>query len=327
MNVTVESRRVNLPDFFIVGAAKSATTSLHTYLKQHPNIFLPERKELYFLAFGGETPCFKLADGTPREKVGVNREEYFKIYRNTPEACLAGDTSSWYLYYYKEVIRNIQELYGTQAGKIKIIMVLRNPVDRAWSHYSMHRGMGIIDLPFPEAAAPGSGSFRERITGPDAGYFPGYDYIGFGMYSRQVEAFLEAFDQVKIFLYEDFSENSRAVIDEITRFLGLEPLDRLKKEKRLNVSGAPRSGLAALVSRLVFRPYFLKKLFRSLLPAPLRYKIKMNISRFLFKKKYMSREDRRMLIDIYRRDIRLLEKTLNRDLGAWLNENGQNSRL
>jgi hypothetical protein len=319
MKVTVNNRQVVLPDFFIVGAAKGATTSLHAYLKQHPKIFLPERKELYFLALGGETPRFKLAEGTPREKVGVTREEYFKIYKSSPEECVSGDTSSWYLYYYKEVIRTIQELYGSQAGKIKIIVVLRNPVDRAWSHYCMHLGQGIINLPFHDAIAPGMNSFREKINDPDAGYFPGYDYIGFGMYSRQVEAFLEAFDQVKIFLYEEFDKDNRTVVNEITRFLGLEPAEQLEKGKRLNVSGEPRSGLAALLGRLIYRPYFFKKLFRSLLPGRLRCKIKMNISRFLFKKKYMKKEDQQLLIDIFREDIRRLQKLLNRDLSHWLN--------
>jgi hypothetical protein len=303
MKVIVNDRRVNLPDFFIVGAAKGATTSLHAYLKQHPKIFLPERKELYFLAFGGETPRFKLADGKPREKVGVTREEYFNIYENSPGGCVSGDTSSWYLYYYNEVIRTIRQLYGSQAGKIKIIMVLRSPVDRAWSHYSMHRGQGIIDLPFKDTIVPGTNSFREKINDPDAGYYPGYDYIGFGMYSRQVGAFLEAFDRVKVFLYEEFNTDNLAVVNEIIRFLGLEPMGQLEKGKRLNVSGVPRSGLAALVGRLIYRPYFFKKLFRSLLPGRLRYRIKMNISRFLFKKKFMSREDRQMLIDIFREDI------------------------
>ncbi len=249
--------------------------------------------------------------------MGVTREEYFKIYENTPEGCVCGDTSSWYLYYYKEVIRNIKELYGPQAGKIKIIMVLRNPVDRAWSHYSMHLGQGIIDLPFNETIAAGKNSFREKINDPDAGYYPGYDYIGFGMYSRQVGAFLEAFDRVKIFLYEEFNNDNLAVVNEIIRFLGLEPPGQLQKGKRLNVSGVPRSGLAALVGRLIYRPYFFKKLFRSLLPGRLRFKIKMNISRFLFKKKFMTREDRLMLIDIFREDIRRLHGILGRDLSAW----------
>jgi hypothetical protein len=319
MKVTVNNRQVGVPDFFIVGAAKGATTSLYNYLKQHPKIFLPEKKELYFFAFGGETPRFKLADGTRRERVGVTAEEYFKLYEKSPGGCVPGDTSSWYLYYYKEVIRDIRKFYGSRAGDVKIIMVLRSPVERAWSHYCMHRGMGLMDLTFREAVVSGPGSFREKIIDPGAGYYPGYDYIGFGMYSRQVQAFLEAFNRVKIFLYEDFSKDNRAVVNEIIEFLGLEPVDNLKTGRRLNVSGAPRSRWAELVGRLVYRPYFLKRIFRWIFPGRFRYKIKMNISRFLYKKNRMSREDRGFLIDIFREDILRLQDILGRDLSAWLN--------
>lgn len=318
MNILVEKERVKLPDFFVVGAAKGATTSLHALLSQHPNIFLPEQKELYTFAFNGETPRFKLADGTPREKVGCTWNRYFKIYDNCPENCLAGDTSSWYLRYHKAVITNIRRLYGESSEKIKIIMVLRNPVERAWSHYSMHLGQGLIDLPFRDTIT--GGEFRKRIADAEAGYYPGYDYIGFGMYSGQVQAFLDAFgqDNVKVFLYEEFQKDNLTMVNEVFRFLGLEPAEQIKTGKKLNISGTPKSGLAETIGKLVYRPFFLKRIFRSILPAGLRYKFKRNISRFLFKKTDMKNEDRSILIDIYREDIDKLQMLLNKDLSTWL---------
>jgi hypothetical protein len=304
-----------LPDFFIVGAAKGATTSLHWYLKQHPKIFLPERKELYCFAFDGKTPRFKLADGKPREPVGVTWDEYYDIYANAPAGCLAGDTSSWYLYYHKEVIETIRQRYGARARELKIVMVLRGPVDRAWSHYCMHRGQGLIDLPFSQTIK--QGDFRDRVIDRTAGYYPGYDYIGFGMYAEQVKAYLDAFDRVKIFLYEDFSRDSQGVVREIFQFLDLEPLEDLEKGKRLNVSGAPRSAAAALVGRLVYRPYLFKKLFRFILPPTWRYRIKTGIGRFLFKRERLDPGDRQALIDMFRPDILRLQELIDRDLSVW----------
>lgn len=315
MIVTIDKEEVRLPDFFVVGAAKGATTTLNSLLKQHPGIFLPERKELYFFCYNGETPRFKLADGTFRKEVGCTREEYVEMYRDAPVDCLAGDTSSWYLYYHDVVIRNIRALYGEEARKLKIVMVLRSPVGRAWSHYSMHLGHGLIDIPFREAVVPGA--FREKLQG-DGGLYPGYDYVGFGMYSRQVEAYLGAFDDVKIILYEDFGKDTEGVTGDIFSFLGLESKVLLRAGKRLNVSGAPKSRLAALVGRMVYRPYGLKRFFVPLFPEGLRYRIKTGLSRFLFKRTAMSAADRSLLIDIYRDDILRLEKLIHRDLSPWL---------
>lgn len=305
----------NLPDFFIVGAAKSATTSLYSYLQQHPRVFLPAQKELYFFSYNGAAPRFKLADDTVREPVGCTAPEYFRFYENCPAGSLAGDTTSWYLYYHKEVIANIKNLYGRNAEKLKIIMVLRNPIDRAWSHYSMHKGQGLIGIPFSEAI---EGKFRDRITNPANNYYPGYDYIGFGMYAAQVKAYLDAFPHVKIYLYEEVNKNAPAVVNDMFEFLDLAPLEELKDQKRLNVSGAPRSRSAAFVSRMLYRPYAVKKVLRSILPARLRYKIKMNVSRFLFKRQLLSSRDRETLVQIYRDDIRQLGEIIGKDLSGWL---------
>ncbi len=315
MIVTVDNENVRLPDFFVVGAAKGATTTLYSHLKQHPKIFLPERKELYFFAYNGETPRFRLADGTFRKEVGCTKNEYIEMYRSSPGECLAGDTSSWYLYYHEAAIRNIRAIYGDKARGLKIIMVLRNPIERAWSHYSMHLGHGVIDISFREAVT--SGAFREKL-GLEGGYYPGYDYIGFGMYSRQVEAFLGAFDNVKVLLYEEVGKDTDGAVNEIFEFLGLEPGVELNEGKRLNVSGVPKSWLAGIVGRMVYRPYGLKRLFVPLIPEGLRYRIKTGISRFIFKKAVMSPGDRKLLIDMYREDILRLQKIVDRDLSSWL---------
>jgi|GEM_PF-267760 len=320
MILRVQDRELRFPDFCIVGAAKSATTSLYTCLKKHPGIFLPDRKELYYFAFNGETPKYRLADGTPREKVGCTGDEYIKMYESSPEGSILGDTSSWYLYYHHDVIRNIQELYGSDARKVKIIMVLRNPVERAWSHYCMHHGQGLIDLSFREAINSAPGSFRSRIFEEIDGnrLYPGYDYIGFGMYSAQVESYLEAFDHVKVYLYEDYCKNPDGLIDDLLGFLGLESVGKLSDDQRSNISGAPKSKAAAFLSRLIYRPYLIKKVFRRLLPEELRYKIKTDVSRYLFRREELQQEDRRLLIDIFSQDIGKLQESIKRDLSSWV---------
>ncbi|MGD2086274.1 MAG: sulfotransferase [Candidatus Aminicenantes bacterium] len=307
------NQKVRLPDFFIVGAAKSATTSLFSYLKQHPKIFLPERKEMYFMVFNGLSPRLKLTDGTYHPAVGCTREEYFETYKNSPEGCLLGDVSTWYLYFHETVIPNIIAFYGDEARKVKIIMVLRNPIERAWSHYCMHQRTGIIDIPFLEAIT--DDSFKSQLKD---GYYPSYDYIGFGMYYRQVKAYMDAFDDVKVFLFEDLRNNALEKVKKIIQFLDVEPVGNLETGKRLNVSGTPKSSLAAAVSHLIYKRNVFKKIIRPLLPRDLRYKLKMEAGRFLFKKNPLKPEHRQVLIDIYRDDILRLQKLLDRDLSQWL---------
>jgi len=314
MIIKTDSSERRLPDFFIVGAAKSATTSLYAYLKQHPQIFLPERKEMYFLAFKDRKPQrFKLTDGTFHKKVGCNADEYFSTYENCPGTYVAGDASTWYLYFYSNVIKNIKTLYGSFARSPKIIMVLRNPIERAWSHYCMHRRSGIIDISFEEAI--NSDTFRGLVN---EGYYPSYDYLGFGMYYRQVKAYLDAFDQVKILLFEDMHTNEGAVINEVIQFLGLYPINQLRQNKKLNVSGKPKTKFAAMISHFVYRRNILKKILRPFLPQNFNYKLKMGISRYLFEKDPLKPKDRELLIDIYRNDILQLQELLGRDLSPWL---------
>jgi hypothetical protein len=313
MIIPVNNHKLRFPDFFIVGAAKSATTSLFAYLKQHPKIFLPERKEMYFMAFNSLPPRFKLMDGTFHPPVGCTREEYIQTYQNSPEDSILGDVSTWYLYFHETVIKNIINFYGDEARKAKIIMVLRNPIERAWSHYCMHQRTGIIDIPFTEAIT--SDSFKKRLND---GYYPSYDYIGFGMYSQQVNAYIDFFTDVKVFLFEDFRDNPEANTNDIIQFLGLKPRGQLETAKRLNVSGTPKSILAAMISHLVYKRNIFKKLLRPLLPRDLRYQLKMGASRFLFKKNPLKPEHRRMLKEIYHEDILCLQRLLGRDLSHWL---------
>lgn len=308
MQLMQGNKPITLPDFFIVGAAKSATTSLYALLKQHPGIFLPPRKELYTFAYDGKTPVFTLENGTTRPPVGCTWDEYYSMYNKCPDTSIAGDTSSWYLYYYKEVIPALRKMYGNRASEIKIIIVLRHPVDRAWSHYTMHYGQGTISLPFSEAIK--QGTFREKVTAPGSSIYPGYDYIGFGLYGRQVEAFLDAFPNTYIVSFGDFCKDNKKTVDGILRFLGLEPVEHMKSEKQLNVSGEPKSRLAHWVTGFIYRPNKLKALFRRLVPLSIRDRLKSEASRFLFKKLKLSETDRELLKEIYRDDIQYLENVL-----------------
>ena len=111
------------PNFLIVGAAKSGTTSLFHYLKQHPEVFMPDLKEPQFLV------CEKIKGRL--HKYIDSAAEYYELFEKSTEKC-AGEASVFYLYYFEEAIKNIKKELGSD---VKIIIVLREPVSRAISAY------------------------------------------------------------------------------------------------------------------------------------------------------------------------------------------------
>ena len=121
-----------LPNFLIVGAAKCGTSSLHNYLNQHPDIFMPSYNKLGMKV---KEPRFLIKDLVKnRLPNGVwSFEEYKSLFTDVKNAKLVGESTVLYLYYYEHAIKNIKHYLGKD---VKIIIMLRNPIDRAYSAYS-----------------------------------------------------------------------------------------------------------------------------------------------------------------------------------------------
>jgi len=123
-----------LPDAFIVGAAKSGTTSLYQMLASHSGLFFPKgEKEPFFFCFANKKP--EGLESSIIDRVTWEEEKYFELYANAPKDAVAIDASTAYLYRYEETIAHMKQYYGKDLASVKIIMLLRNPVERAWSHY------------------------------------------------------------------------------------------------------------------------------------------------------------------------------------------------
>ena len=150
LTTTFEKNKFRLPDFIIPGAAKSGTTTLYRVLAGHPELYFPEnRKEPFYFSFGGEAPVYE--DRAFVNHLIWNTREYLDLYRGAGDDQLAGDASTSYLYTHKEAIRNMRALYGNQLREVKIIILLRNPVQRAYSHYTYLVRNGFETRSFEEA--------------------------------------------------------------------------------------------------------------------------------------------------------------------------------
>jgi hypothetical protein len=314
MNVVCRGESIRVPDFLIVGAARSGTTMVYSFLDRHPRIFMPREKEPMFLSvYGQGWSQIDVRTGRRATYVIESLDDYLNLFRPARNGQLIGEASTRYLYQYPVTIGNIREIYGEKAGDLKIIILLRNPADRAWSNYLLKRRNGEEGLPFEQAIR--EEVVRERLQ---KHYTPGFDYVGFGRYFRQVKSYLDNFPQVKILLFEDIMKNLTRAKWDICEFLGVEAWQIDKDEKKLNVSGSPKNKLAGVVANLVYRPGRWKSFLKFLVPFKMRAGVKYRLSERIFLPDRMNPELKNRLAAVYRDDILDLSRLIKKDLSGWL---------
>jgi len=141
---------IKLPNFLIVGAPKSGTTSLYYYLKEHPEIYMSKLKEPHFFSKECKNLPFR---GPKDESLGSTKymnltwEDYQNLFKGAITYKAVGEASADYLYYFKCSIKNIKKYLGNP----KIIIILRNPIERAFSAYLHMLRDGREYLSFREA--------------------------------------------------------------------------------------------------------------------------------------------------------------------------------
>ncbi len=291
----------NKPDFLVVGSAKSGTTSLFNYLNEHPEIYIPEVKECRF--FSQLPKNFKGLGAEFFPNSGITDEnEYFSLF-DGHENQVCGDISNDYLYYYKTSIENIKKYLG---DKVKIIIILRNPIDRAYSNFLHHVREGWEDCSFEEALIKETWRMKNNWAWS-------YHYVAVGMYYKQVQAYLENFENVKIFLFEDLNDK-RLFLKEIYDFLEVENID-VATDKVFNASGYPKS---KLIHSVFHKKSIIRRIGRTFVPEKYRDKILNAIKNKNIKKIPMKIETREYLKEIFRDEIEKLSGLLNKDLSNWL---------
>ena len=290
------------PDFLIVGAAKSGTTSLYYYLKQHPHIFMPAIKEPFFYVIvEGKDENILL----PHDTVD-SLDEYRKLFKDASPLQVKGEASVGYLYLHERTIKNIKK-YHSRWNKLKIIIILRNPVDRALSHYLHYCMFYNEKLTFEEI-------INAYISKNISKY---YEYIiDYGFYYPQVKAYKENFEHVKVYLFDDLKRDAKKLIKDIFEFLEVDSALEIDTNIKTNPSGMPRN---RFLTDLMMKENPAKSIIRLILPEKLRAKISTGIKKhLLFKKTTMNEKTRKLLEELYRHDILKLQDLIQKDLSAWL---------
>ncbi len=298
-----------LPNFIIVGAAKSGTTSLYQYLKQHPDVYLPVIKECKF--FSDMKTNYK----GPGDEVDLNNQiikeftAYRSLFSGVDNEIAVGDVSPDYLYYYVQSIRNINRVLGKN---VKIIIILRNPVERAYSKYLHNVRECFETLSFEDA-------LNEENERKRKNWGWGWYYVSTGFYSQQVKAYIDNFNQVKVFLYEDLENNPLDLMKNICEFLETDSSFKLDMSVKFNVSGVPKN---KLLNNILVKPNIFKTVTKFLSKSFLANERMGKIKEFLrsqnLEKPEIKSETRKYLYSIYREDILKLQNMINRDLSHWL---------
>lgn len=215
MVFTFKRREVERLDFIVPGAQKSGSTALHYFLSQHPRIALPDRQELHF--FDDEEVFSR----------PVDYEVLHRHFRPIGRSTITGEVTPSYLYW-KPAIERIHA-YNPQ---IKLVILVRNPIDRAFAHWNMQRFKDHEPLDFLDALK----EEQRRIAQPLSIESRRFSYVDRGFYSAQLERVFKFFkrDQVKIVKFEEFRDRKQETLDVIFDFLGLKRL-RVGRDKDRNV--------------------------------------------------------------------------------------------
>jgi hypothetical protein len=293
---------MTFPNFLIIGANKGGTSSFYVYLSRHPEIFMSEIKEPMFFLFYDEEKKEKAAvhekepewvDWKPISDLG----EYKKMFNAPAGVKAAGEASTAYLANPVCAAR----IYKFNPG-MKIIVILRNPVSRAFSNYLMYVRLGHEKKAFRTVV-------KEELGGKRA-YLPqGRHYLQLGYYHDSLKTYIDQFgkENVKVYLIEELKERPEWLFEDVFTFLGVDPSYKPDVSEKFNVNEK--------VIRLNLYGDLIKRAVNSV-----RY------SRFVprFIKRYLNAEIRidagskEQLKRLYREDILNVQKLIGKDLSAWL---------
>jgi hypothetical protein len=307
---------MNLPNFLIIGAAKSGTTSLYAYLKQHPEVFMCVPKEPTFFGNEGTTGLFNGPydeDRAYHSRVITNLQDYTALFNNVASEKAIGEASIYSLYLPKAPAQ-----IKKYIPKAIMFAVLRNPAERAYSAY-LHtvrqaRERHSFSIALQEEP--------KRIL---QNWNPLWHFKAMGFYSEQVKRFYETFDrdQVHIYLYEDFLKKPLLTIKEVFDILSVDTSFNPDTSTRYKTSYVPKS---PAIEKFLYKARGHVQ-FSRYWPSQWQQRHGRQISDFLERLAQRNRvppppmpEDvRSALLEDYRDDIFRLEDLLRRDLSHWRN--------
>ena len=285
-------------DFFIVGAPKAGTTSLYHYLNEHPQVEMSSQKEPDYFS-----------DAAIQEQgmyYGKNRidteEKYNTLFNTQKKDVIFGEGSVSYLFY-PNVAQDIKA-YNPIA---KIIIMLRNPIDRAFSHYLMDYRLGLVSDSFEDI-------INKKSKHKNAHLFY-QQYIKVGEYAVQLKRYFDIFDKENILLidYEDFKSDVTGTVNSVYSFLNVSAEFSADVNKKHNTFTMPKNKLI----RFMYSFVVIRNILSFIFPKNMVKAVRLILFRKNKKPKLLE-ETRNQLKHYFSNDVRLLESIIGKDYSKWI---------
>ena len=317
----IEPRMLKAPNFFVVGTVKAGTTSLYNYLQEHPQVYMSPIKEPHHFATDMRVSEFNpfyarnlktdITEDLAGELSEINmiaaivhsRPQYLELFRDVKDEKAIGEVSTSYMY----SATAAEEIYKFNP-KAKIIISLRNPVSRAYSHYLMNYRSGAV-----------RGQFHDELVADINRQPKGWGisrlYLDHGYYHQQVQRYFNLFprEQILVLIFDELSKDPEGTMKRVFDFLGVETGFKSDTNVIHNKAKVPVSGLA----RKIINHQQLIRIAGMIVPKKIR--------RYVLSKLYTSKnlpefkpETKELLKQYYRKDILATSELIGRDLSHWL---------
>tara|TARA_B110000003_G_scaffold76605_1_gene78233 strand:- start:1784 stop:2617 length:834 start_codon:yes stop_codon:yes gene_type:complete len=261
------------PNLFLVGAPKAGSTLLWTMLKEHKDIFFstnPE-KEINYFSYD------ELTHNSYYKDYKVKSEyDYLKVFKKGQLVKYLVDGSVSY-FAYPSIPKKLYE-FNSDA---KIIVIVRDPVLRAFSHYNMDKRMGYVTEPFSEYLMNKDNKHDQYL----------HQYIENSLYYKHVNNYLEYFDRNQLFILQ--LEKINDDFDRLCEFLDIEKLKLESNNERINANKVPTN----IISRTLQHNRYLATILKKIIPR----KIVRSFNFLLYKKaeKVQLKESEKLLLEKY----------------------------
>jgi hypothetical protein len=264
-----------------------------------------------------EPGYFFLEEGKPLTRPGKiaknftywKLDDYLSLFNEVTTETAIGEATTFYFY-----IEDAAKRIHATIPHCRLIAILRNPVDRAFSDYMLHYGLLEIE-PLDDF----HGAILAELNQPDhfTNWWDERRYVNAGLYYTHISRYLEIFDssQIKILLFDDFKQNTPMVLKEIFRFLGVDEEFVPDTKFQYNTSGIPQN---ALIHDFATKPNQLTDALRKVVPESFKTKVMGVLQRINYEKPQMDDATREFLGNIFREEILKLQDIIDADLSDWL---------
>lgn len=295
-----------LPNFLIIGTTKGGTTSLYKYLRVHPEVYMSPVKEPRYFAFDNTNSDH--VSRVPNTYPITSIKQYQKLFDGVNEEKAIGEASPMYLNSPIAAAR-----IKSCLPEVKLIASLRNPVDRAYSHYLMYYREGRVKAPFIDA--------YRNVEGVDR-YCQ--HYIGTSNYFEKLKRYFDLFEQlqIKVIFLEDLKNDTTGIVRDIFQYIDVDTNFEPVLSKIHNQGGYPKNGAGYSLARYGFlSPKIYSRISPLLKPMVPQFIVdfrKNLMQKNLGKPPQLTADVREEVIDFYREDILKTQDLIQKDLSSWL---------